>query len=266
MRTLLVQPEILRKTWVYRMLGNSLFKPACWSLKPEPLARGAGLGMLVSMTPTIGIQIPAMALLCILGNGNIPFGIIAAFISNPFTMVPIFGSFLWLGCYLMGVPFPSLTLIEAKTGNEPVKIMELFIGDYFAPLWVGSGIAAVVLAGLSYIFVYRFAVWCRRVHLFEVVKERARLRRVRQLAKREERMVKRQEKLREKMEAHMQRLASTRVRLAEQRSGLATAGEKLAQLKAEAEIEAKVPQPARKHVSHFSWPKGLPRIKRDRKP
>jgi uncharacterized protein len=83
---------------------------ATGSLKgdPESISRGIGIGLFIGLTPTVGFQTAMMITICILLAGNFPVAFATSFVSNPFTMAPIYWGFHELGEAVFKV-FPFLS-------------------------------------------------------------------------------------------------------------------------------------------------------------
>jgi uncharacterized protein len=63
----------------------------------EAIARGIAIGLFIGLTPTVGFQTILMLTACILFAGNFPAAFATSFISNPFTMAPIYWGYHELG-------------------------------------------------------------------------------------------------------------------------------------------------------------------------
>lgn len=203
-KRVMIRPESLKDTWIYRLLGGNVLRRECWSLRPASAAMGAAIGMFVMLTPTIGIQTPIAIALCVPLGGNIPLSLVAVFISNPLTMVPVFGFNLYLGCRMLGIPFPKLYGKGSLTEAHPdfVELTGVLLRDYSWPMWLGSLVVATIAATMSYAIIYYLAMWARRVHLVESIKERAEKARLRQLKWKEARLARLEERAAERL-AHV---------------------------------------------------------------
>lgn len=94
--------------------GNGMAKRTRWRIwlvkarryvlslhgSPEQIALGTAIGIFVAFTPTIGFQIIIAAFLATLLNANRTAAIIAVWITNPFTLAPIYAF-----TYLVGIQF-----------------------------------------------------------------------------------------------------------------------------------------------------------------
>lgn len=156
----------IRDSWVGKLMGKSVMRRECWSFKPHNAALGLSLGLLISWTPTVGIQMPIALVACVLFRANIPLAIISTWFSNPVCYLAA----LVVGCLVIGQPLPEIGVLW--NSDWGVELMTQLFRDYFWPLWAGAfllgGLSAVVL----YFSAYGFAHWQRRHHFIRALKER----------------------------------------------------------------------------------------------
>lgn len=140
---------------------------------PHKLALGAAIGIFVAVTPTPGLQMWLTFVLAWLCRANKIVGLPMAWVSNPFTSLPI----LWI-TYEIG----RILLMTEPVGIEWWKELAAppegwwagltFYWTKFAeiagPLWVGSIIFGLLLAIPTYVVVY-FGVRWKRLHKFGMV-------------------------------------------------------------------------------------------------
>ena len=149
---------------------------------PQRLALGIALGIGVAFTPTIGVQMILVVLLATIFRANARVGIPFVFISNPFTLVPVYLPSYWLGHHILDLFFsrPQLNLEQARKVlcalDRPLDaISSLFtlefwceIGRLFlqisAELWVGSLVVSLFMGTISYILAFKLIVWLRSDH------------------------------------------------------------------------------------------------------
>ncbi|RME04263.1 MAG: DUF2062 domain-containing protein [Planctomycetota bacterium] len=74
---------------------------------PESIARGVAIGMFVAMTPTVGLQMLIVVFISFFIQLNRLAGIVMVYISNPFTLVPIYWLDYLTGAYLFGYELVS---------------------------------------------------------------------------------------------------------------------------------------------------------------
>jgi len=139
---------------------------------PHRIALGVAVGIFVTWTPTIGFQMVLTVLICWLLGANKLVGVPFVWISNPFTLVPVYYPNYMLGCWLLGGNYARFSFIEALTRKLPegwwAKIVAWWthMGEafwrVFAPLWVGSIIVGLVLGAVTYPLIYYAVVAYRR--------------------------------------------------------------------------------------------------------
>jgi hypothetical protein len=96
------------------------------------------------------IQTPLALLTAIFFRANLPVTVVAVWISNPLTMVPLYGTGFLIGAYLTGTPL------------VPLDEMTLtWLGSRLPQLWAGCILMSILGALLSYYLVitlWRFKV------------------------------------------------------------------------------------------------------------
>lgn len=136
---------------------------------PEHAARGVSIGVLVAMTPTVGVQMPIVALLWFAVRAAFPvwdFNLIAAlawtWVTNIFTVPPVYYLFYLTGRLMMGVGGPghgfdsfSAILEETLSADagwfETLWIYTLGLFRRFGvPMFVGCLPWALLSAWLGY--------------------------------------------------------------------------------------------------------------------
>ncbi len=144
---------------------------------PEYSARGVLVGMLVAMTPTVGVQMPIVAFIWLLMRVIRPswdFSLIIAmawtWVTNVVTAAPLYYLFVVTGRIMLG-QWDSLTgfdefmqrfhvLMEVEAG--PLKQFWVYVVAVFqiwgVPMFLGSIPWAIVTAWPAYRWSYRIAV------------------------------------------------------------------------------------------------------------
>jgi uncharacterized protein (DUF2062 family) len=129
---------------------------------PEAIGRGIAIGVFVAFTPTIGLQMVIAIVLATLLNANRPAAIAPVWLSNPFTIPPLFLLTYWIGTFLW--PGPSLETIRQTLQHALHAISEhhfwkissqlaiiLNLGrDVFLCLTFGGMLVGAICGGLSY--------------------------------------------------------------------------------------------------------------------
>ena len=129
---------------------------------PHAIALGVGAAMLVTFLPLVGLQTVIAIGLAALLRANKAVCIPIVWITNPFTMVPIYG-----GCFALGrfvLPHATITgdpgvLRTLEQGSVSAGVFELaywkhmfeVLGGLGLELWVGCLIIGVTFAVASYV-------------------------------------------------------------------------------------------------------------------
>lgn len=129
---------------------------------PRSIALGLAIGVFVAMTPTVGIQMPIVFVLCSLGRGNRVAGLAMTWISNPVTTLPMYYGYYRLGLLFTGgeeARYEDLRgILEDKPGEDAdlwsavVRLIE-HLGW---PLWIGSLVVAVIATAPVYPLAHRY--------------------------------------------------------------------------------------------------------------
>jgi len=139
---------------------------------PHRIALGVAIGIFVTWTPTIGLQMVLTVALATLLRANKAVGVPFVWISNPFTFLLIYLPAYVVGGFLLGGRYTlsafSEALRNARACQAPwwtwahVKgFFEAFWPIYPA-VWLGSVLIGGVLAVVAYVLVYRAVVVFRR--------------------------------------------------------------------------------------------------------
>lgn len=127
---------------------------------PHRLALGIAVGVWVTFTPTIGLQMLLVVALAWLLGANKVVGLPVVWVSNPVTFVPIFWPSYWLGATLLGRD-PTREgfwreLIQPPPGwwERVVFYWSAFM-EIAGPIWLGSLIVGTTVAAISYLVANR---------------------------------------------------------------------------------------------------------------
>ncbi len=77
--------------------------PVYWTLNRRNVTRAFALGLFVAYVP-LPVHMLVAALLAIALRLNVPAAVMGTFVTNPFTIVPLYVAAYWLGCALLGLP------------------------------------------------------------------------------------------------------------------------------------------------------------------
>ena len=149
---------LLRKTerfLIYRVL----------SLRDTPhrIALGVAIGMFIAWTPSMPLQMVLTFSLCWLLRANLFVGVPFVWLSNPLTILPVYGPNLLLGQWILGKPVgnfsPLYDAVQFSGGFvESAKVWWNAIRPIFGELWVGSLVVGLVVGTSSYFVIYRLVI------------------------------------------------------------------------------------------------------------
>lgn len=152
---------------------------------PHRIALGVAIGFFVTWTPTISIQMALVVALAALLKANKLVGVPFVWISNPLTIVPIYGPNYFIGSKLLGGRYTWSAFTAAvqsamdAQANLPDPVGWLghishwgqVMGEWmralwpiFPPLWLGSVIVALLMGFVTYMATYYGVVAYRRHH------------------------------------------------------------------------------------------------------
>lgn len=141
--------------WLGRYLKN---RPWLWVANRRRVALGAALGLALGVVPVPGQMFIAGAAAVLL-RANVAAAVAATWLTNPFTLVPIWALAIWLG---------KLVLPGSRLQNAPVRRLELawahpdtwwpavsaWCASLGKPLLVGLPLTGVVLGAALYAAVH----------------------------------------------------------------------------------------------------------------
>jgi uncharacterized protein (DUF2062 family) len=138
---------------------------------PHRIALGVAVGIFITWTPTISLQMVLTVALSALLRANKVVGVPFVWISNPATLAPIYLPNYFVGCWILRQPRQNLEpLFQAWDRGLWDGLVAMWQTGWqgFWPLWTGSIVVGGALGVLSY-FATRFAVvryrrWWHRKH------------------------------------------------------------------------------------------------------
>lgn len=167
-------PEQVKNNPSLRLLSPLFAKPNLWHINRRSVARAFLVGMFCAFLP-LPFQMGIAAFIAFYANANVPISVGLVWITNPFTMPPIFYATYRFGAWLLNSPSGSFN-IELSVDwvlNE--------LGSIWQPLLVGSVTAGVFFGVVSYIAIQ--IIW--RMHVAKNWQKR-RLSRLKRAAEAEE--------------------------------------------------------------------------------
>lgn len=136
-------PEMIREHKSLRFLGTLLHDPNLWHLNRHSVARAMAAGLFAAFIPA-PMQMLLAACLAIPIRANLPISVGLVWLTNPFTMPPIFYCTYKMGSWLLGIPPMEL----------PDELSWEWISGELAIVWkpflLGSIVTGTLLAALAY--------------------------------------------------------------------------------------------------------------------
>ncbi len=149
---------------------------------PHRIALGVAVGIFITWTPTIGLQMLLCVLLSALVGANKFVGLPFVWLSNPLTVIPIYWPNFLLGNWILqGQANPESFTNAAKLamtfqaeGNLAMRLIGRIqswwsaTNEILLPLWLGSLLIATLLGLCTYLIIsrvvtaYRFRHTARR--------------------------------------------------------------------------------------------------------
>ena len=161
-----------------RLLLHRLIAPLMRSRNPpQYTARGTAIGLAIAFTPTVGVQMPIALLLWLIirylrpaWDFNLLVAIAWTWVTNVFTMAPIYYGFLVTGRIMLGRwdRLRGFEVFEEKLGAAlavdagPIETVWVYMVNLFEqfglPMWVGSLPWALFLGWLGYRWSLRLVI------------------------------------------------------------------------------------------------------------
>jgi len=148
----LPSPEALRKHKHLRFCAQHLHDPNLFHLNRRSLSSAFASGLFWAMMP-IPMQMLAAAVSAIVLRINLPVSVALVWISNPFTMPPIFYFNYLVGTWILGAP-PDIGDFQMS-----VEWISQQLGAIWLPLYFGSLVVGIILGMLGYITVRLYWRW-----------------------------------------------------------------------------------------------------------
>lgn len=138
--------ETMREHPHLRKFGQRLTEPRLWHLNRRSVAGGMALGLFIGLMPILG-QMFVAAALAIWLRVNLPIASMAVWVTNPFTVAPIYFYAYKLGAWVLQVPVGQykFSLSWEWFSHEFLSIWQ--------PLLLGSVILGIVAAILGIVVV-----------------------------------------------------------------------------------------------------------------
>ena len=166
-RKYLPDPHKVKEHKHLSMFGTLLHDPNLWHLNRRSVSVAFAVGLFFMWIP-VPFQMVLAAGTAILVRSNLPISVVLVWISNPFTMPPMFYFAYLFGAWMLGTP-PSNFTFEPSTDwllNEMLAIWKPFLS--------GCLTLAVISGGLG--FLSMRLLW--RLHIIRYLKQKREKRRL----------------------------------------------------------------------------------------
>lgn len=166
-RRWLPSPDNLARIKGLSWLGHYLQpRPWLWVAHRRKIALGAAVGLAAGVIP-LPIQMGVAVLLAIACRCNVAAAVAATWLTNPLTLVPIWGLALWLGTLVVGTgDVGQAPAVLALDWSAPTTWWPAFWTwlQSMGPAWlIGMPLAALVLGVAAYTVV--FYAWTALIKL-----------------------------------------------------------------------------------------------------
>jgi uncharacterized protein (DUF2062 family) len=126
---------------------------------PNKLALAFAVGVFIAFSPTIGLHTISCFVFAWMFRLSKVVVFTAAFINNPWTMVPLYGFCLWFGFKITGMMIATPDIAwQSLTFSSAYDILR----PYLWPFVAGTLVAGAAAAIISYFFIYWAVVRYRR--------------------------------------------------------------------------------------------------------
>ncbi|MEM9444492.1 MAG: DUF2062 domain-containing protein [Verrucomicrobiota bacterium] len=127
----------LRKGFFYKWFGDSFLSKELWLMRPDTLAKGWLIGILLATSPFYGIQFPLAVALAVIFRANMPITILVQLLTNPFVAPFYYLGAFQVGSYLLGC---NSIAFDLHNWQEMLSLgwKPLFLGCTLIGLTLGS--------------------------------------------------------------------------------------------------------------------------------
>jgi len=148
----------IHKYPVLKWFSDSAYKRSyLWSFKGSSIRPALFWGMIISLSPLVGIQMLVAFFFALNVRANLPLIIAMQWISNPFTMGPIYFADYKIGRVLLelaGFNSPRNKILSKDYDWGGFKLKDLLeLLDTFPPMFVGGAVLGVFF-GVILVFIY----------------------------------------------------------------------------------------------------------------
>lgn len=132
----------LKNTHIHGIFGKKIFDKVLWKSDKNSIAGGLALGLFIAFTPTIPFQMLLAGCGAFYLRVNLPITLIAVWVTNPLTVVPIYMLAWKIGKYIVinvAIVQEALELYSLKSKSGRIIQQAIY-------LWTGSLVFSFVSA------------------------------------------------------------------------------------------------------------------------
>lgn len=147
---------------IRRILGKRIFHNDIWRVNLESVAGGLSLGLFIAFTPTIPFQMFLCTIGAVLLGVNLPVALLACWVTNPLTALPVYLASYRLGRYLFeNSGFESIILLMFSFQTRVALLMKHSLW-----LWTGSLVfsaAAATIGNIAVRILWNIFLWLKAI-------------------------------------------------------------------------------------------------------
>ena len=153
-KKLLPDPAKIKNNRLLAMLGSAIHHGEYWHLTKHSVAGAFFIGVFCAFLP-IPLQSLLAGFLAIIFKRNLPLSVALVFITNPFTMPPIYYFNYWLGSLLLN----EHSIYQTLNIDDLWVWLAVNFNHIGIPLIVGSLVAGLIFGFLSYLTIHLLWLW-----------------------------------------------------------------------------------------------------------
>ncbi len=166
-KRLMPSPEAIQRHPTLKHFSHFLTDPNLWHLNRYSVSTAISIGFFICFLPFPGHTI-AVFFVAILLRANLPLTIAAVWVSNPFTMGPMYYFAYELGAHILNIPHEKFTI------ELSYHWLAHELKHYYEPLLLGAFVCGTLFALLGNISVRLY--W--RFHVVMAMRKRTKKRKI----------------------------------------------------------------------------------------
>ncbi|MCF6189764.1 MAG: DUF2062 domain-containing protein [Cocleimonas sp.] len=139
-------PKTIRENKALSLLGESIHQPNLWCMNRHSVSKAFAIGLFCTWIP-LPLQTLMAAFLAIYYRANLPLSVTLVFITNPFTIPPMFYFAYKLGGLMLGIEPQDVPM------DLSLEWITTTLGYIWQPLLFGCLILAVISSVTGYFFI-----------------------------------------------------------------------------------------------------------------